>query len=124
MRQQGIDIPDPTPGNGGLLRVLRVLGSYPSSKVQSAERACSVQIHQAFPNATSLTPAERAKRRQQAQVFSSCMRSRAIAYPDPSTFSTDPSAYYRALGSIDVNSPAFKSAGIACRAVVLKGTGG
>jgi len=124
MRGQGIDIPDPTPSGSGILKLLRILGSYPAAKVQSAEQACTTQIRQALPNAASVTPAERAKRLQEAEVFSSCMRSRGISYPDPSTFSTNPSAFYRALGSIDLNSPAFKAAGIACRAVMLKDTGG
>jgi len=124
MRGQGIDIPDPTPGRSGILSLLRTLGSYPSVEVQAAEKACAAQIHQAFPNATSLTPAERSKRLQQADVFSSCMRSRGIPYPDPSTLLSNPSSYYQALGSVDLNSPAFKSAGVACRAVMLKDTGG
>jgi len=123
MRAQGIDIPDPTAGTGGVRRALLTLAGYPTAKVQSAEEACAAQIHKAFPNAGNLTPAERSKRLQEAEVFSSCMRSHGIAYPDPSTFASDPSGYLRAIAAIDTSGPAVKSAGLACKAVALKDTG-
>jgi hypothetical protein len=124
MRAQGINIPDPGIGRGSVLSILRILGSYPTVKVQAAETACAAQIRQAFPNATSLTPAQRALRLRQADAFSACMRAHGIDFPDPSTAASDPAGYYEALGSLDINSPVFKAAGKTCTSVMLKETGG
>ncbi|MGO9971437.1 MAG: hypothetical protein ACLP01_01130 [Solirubrobacteraceae bacterium] len=123
MRAQGINIPDPGVGAGSLLAILRDLAAYPSVKIQTAEKACASQIRQAFPNATSLSPAQRAQRVQEGIAFSDCMRSHGIDFPDPRTAANNPSAYYQALGSLDVNSPAFKAAGQICRPVALRAGG-
>ncbi len=123
MRAQGVNIPDPGVGAGSLLAILRDLAAYPSVKIQAAEKACASQIGQAFPNATSLSPAQRAQRVQEAVAFSDCMRSHGIDFPDPRTAAANPSAYYQALGSLDVNSPAFKAAGQICRPIALKAGG-
>ncbi len=124
MRAQGIDIPDPGIGQGSVLAVLRILGSYPSVKIQAAEKACATQIGRAFPNATSLTPGQRAVRQREGLAFAACMRSHGIAFPDPSSAASDPAAYYQALGSFDINSPAFKSAMKTCTAVALNAGSG
>ena len=124
MRGQGIDIPDPGPTRGSVLHMLSVLAGYPTAKAQSAEQACVAQIRKAFPNATSLTPAVRAKRLQEAETFATCMRSHGINYPDPSAYAGNASGYLKAVGSVDVNSPAFKSAGLTCKAEALKDAGG
>ncbi len=124
MRAQGVDIPDPGVGGGSVLRLLRILASYPAVKVQAAETACAAQIHQAFPNATSLTPAQQALRLEQGDVFAQCMRSHGIDFPDPSKAASDPASFYQAVGSLDLNSPTFKTAGKTCTAVMLRDTGG
>jgi hypothetical protein len=124
MRAQGIDIPDPGPSRGSILSVLRILASYPRAKVQSAETACAAQIRQAFPNATSLSPAQRAERLREAVAFSQCMRAHGISFPDPSTAAGNPAGYIQALESLDTNSPAFKAAGKTCSALTLRTTGG
>lgn len=123
MRSQGINIPDPTNNPGQILQILRTLGSYPSDKVQAAENACASSIRQAFPNLASSTPAQQALRRRQGILFAECMRQHGIAFPDPSALASDPSAYFRALGSLDTGSPAFKTATNTCRASVLGASG-
>jgi hypothetical protein len=124
MRAQGIDIPDPGATTGSILKVLRILAGYPQAKVQAAETACAAQIHQAFPNATNLSPAQRAQRLREAVAFSQCMRSHGISFPDPSTAAGNPAGYVQALQSLDTNSPAFKAAGKTCAAQTLAGAGG
>ena len=104
--------------------MLRILAGYPRVKIQVAETACATEIRQAFPNATNLTPAQRAQRLQEAVAFAACMRSHAINFPDPSTAASDPSDYYQALESLDTNSPAFTAAARACTALTLKQAGG
>ena len=124
MRGQGINIPDPGPTRASVLRMLSVLASFPAVKVKAAEQACMGEIRQAFPNATSLTPAERTQRIEEAQAFASCMRSHGIDYPDATSYVGNPSGYVKALSALDVNSPAFKTTGKACKAQALKDAGG
>jgi hypothetical protein len=124
MRSQGIDIPDPSGLTGAARNLLSILSKYPTSKLQSAEKACAAQIKQAFPNATSLSPAQRAKRLQEAQAFSTCMRSHGIPFPDPASLASDPLGFYRALAALNTNSPAVKADATTCRAQALKDAGG
>jgi len=121
MRGQGINIPDPGPTRASVLRMLSVLASFPAVKVKAAEQACMGEIRQAFPNATSLTPAERTQRIEEAQAFASCMRSHGIDVPDPTA---SPIGFYRALSSLAASSPAAKAQAVTCRAVALKDVGG
>jgi hypothetical protein len=124
MRAQGIDIPDPTAQPGTVLRMISVLTRYPAVKVQSAEQACAAQIRKAFPNATSLTPGQRAQRARESQVFATCIRSHGItSYPDPSAYAGNAPGYLQALSAV-VKSPAFKAAAPSCRAQALKDAGG
>ncbi|MGO9903631.1 MAG: hypothetical protein ACLP0J_29090 [Solirubrobacteraceae bacterium] len=125
MRAQGINIPDLTPGGGRIVAVLRIIASYPTVKVQSAEKACYSSLRQAFPNAfgTDLTPAQLAERRQQGVVFAECMRSHGINYPDPTTAAANPAAAVSQINSLDTSSPAFKAAGTTCKAEALKASG-
>jgi hypothetical protein len=123
MRSQGINIPDPGVSRGSLLTVLRILAGYPRAKVQAAETACAAQIRQAFPNATSLSPAQRAQRLREGVAFAGCMRAHGINFPDPTSAASDPTRYYQALQSLDTASPAFKAASKTCAATTLGATG-
>ena len=124
MRAQGIDVPDPSTAPGSLLRIARILASYPTSKVQAAEQACASQIRQAFPNLTNLTPAQRAQRVQEARAYAACMRSHGINFPDPSSAAGNTSAYLAQISGLNTSAPSFKSASTTCRAEVLKSAGG
>ena len=124
MRGQGIDIPDPGPTRASVVHMLSVLASFPQAKVQSAEQACMALIRKAFPNATSLTPAERAQRLQETEAFATCMRSHGINFPDPASYAGNPSGLVRAISLLDQSSPAFKAAGNACKSLALKDAGG
>lgn len=124
MRGQGINIPDIGVGRGQILQVLRIIASYPPTKVQAAMQACASDIRQAFPNATSLSPQQLAQRKQEARVFAQCMLAHGINFPDPSASTSNPTAYLDALSTLDLNSPAFKSAAVTCRGQALKTVGG
>ncbi len=123
MRAQGLDIPDPGIGTASILNMLRVLATYPQAKVQAAETACAALIHQAFPNATSLTSAQREQRLQEGIAFSACMRSHGVNFPDPSTAANKLSGYIEALQSLNLQSPTLKAAAKTCTALTLH-TGG
>jgi hypothetical protein len=124
MRAQGIDVPDPSTAPGSPLRIVRILASYPTNKVQAAEQACASQIRQAFPNLTNLTPAQRAQRVQEARAYAACMRSHGISFPDPPSVYGNASAYLAQISALDTSAPSFKSASTTCRAQVLKRAGG
>lgn len=123
MRAQGINIPDIGVGRGQVLQVLRIVASYPQVKVQAAAQACAAEIRQAFPNATSLSPEQRAQRRQEAIVFAQCMRAHGINYPEPTSAASNLSAYLDALSALDRNSPAYQAAAVPCRSQALKSAG-
>jgi hypothetical protein len=118
MRQHGINVPDPSAGGGpagggGFFRVLR---NYPQAQVQAAQQACSQYTRKAFGQ-DNVSPAQREQRRQQLVKFATCMRSHGINIPDPVAGQGGGFGIRQALGSVDVNSPAFKSAMTACRSV-------
>lgn len=78
MRDHGVDMPDPKPGEGGGMAI--TLGGDPADqgKMESAQKACK----QFLPNGGEpkpLDPAELDKMRQQAK----CMREHGIDMPDP-----------------------------------------
>jgi hypothetical protein len=83
MRQHGIDMPDPKPGNGGgfTFRARGPKGGASSQKLQAADKAC----RKLLPNGgrPNLTPAQRAQARDAALKFAQCMRSHGINIPDP-----------------------------------------
>jgi hypothetical protein len=120
MRAQGINIPDPSADPGAIRKVIQTLGTYPQSKVQSAEQACAAEIKKALPNAANLSSAQRAQILHEAVVFATCMRSHGISFPDPSLIQTNPLAFYQGLSQLDTSSPAVKSVGQTCRAEALK----
>lgn len=125
LRGQGLNVPDPTAQRGTALKMLSAIASYPAVKVEAAERACATQLRQAFPNAASQTPAERARRLQELEAFATCMRAHGLSsYPDPSAYATNPAGLLKAIASVDRASPAYKSAAPSCRKQALKDTGG
>jgi hypothetical protein len=104
--------------------MLAALDSYPAVKVKAAEHACMAQLNQAFPDATSQTPAQRAERLHELELFATCMRSHGINSPNPASYTGNASGYLNALASVEKNSPAFKTAGKTCTALALKNAGG
>jgi hypothetical protein len=119
-RAHGINVPDPSTGGGpaGGGGVFRALRNYPQSQVQSATQACQQYFAQAFPR-LNLSPAQRAQANQQLVKFAQCMRSHGVNIPDP-TVGSGPGGGFgirRAFGSVDQNSPVFKSALSACQSL-------
>ncbi len=124
-RAHGIDIPDFTPGGGRIRAVARIIAGYPAAKVQSVTQACASSIRQAFPNLTgaNLSSAQLAQRRREGVAFAQCMRARGVAFPDPTSATSNPSAYLGAITSLNTSSPAYRTAAAACRAEALKAGG-
>lgn len=115
LRAHGINVPDPSPGGGpaGEGGAFRILRNYSQAQVQSALQACRQYFAQAFPQA-NLSPAQRAQMQQQLVKFAECMRSHGVDIPDPTFNSAGGFGVRRSFGSVDRNSPAFRSASQAC----------
>ncbi|HWE31910.1 MAG TPA: hypothetical protein VG410_00415 [Solirubrobacteraceae bacterium] len=118
LRGQGLNVPDPSPnagpaGGGGVFRELQ---GVPRTKVQNAMTACKQYVAAAFPRA-NLSPAQQAQFRQEFVKFAECMRSHGVNIPDPSTSTGGGFGLRGAFGSVDRNSPAFRSAMTACQSV-------
>ncbi len=122
-RAHGLNVPDPSSGGGvagggGLFRELR---QYSQAQVQAARQACQQYFAQAFP-AFNLSPAQRAQTQQQLVKFAQCMRSHGVNVPDPTVNGGTGGGgggfgFARAFGSVDRNSPAFRSALTACQSL-------
>ncbi len=117
-RAHGINVPDPSTGGGpaGGGGVFRALRNYPQSQIQTATQACQQYFAQAFPR-LNLSPAQRAAAQQQLVKFAECMRSHGVNIPDPTLTGNGGFGFRRAFGSVDRNSPVFKSALTACQSL-------
>jgi len=116
LRAHGINVPDPTSGGGVPGGVFRVLRNYSQSQIQAAMQACRQYVTQAFPQ-LNLTPAQRAQVQQQLVKFAECMRSHGVNVPDPTFNGNGAFGFRRAFGTVDRNSPAFRSALQACQSL-------
>jgi hypothetical protein len=78
MRENGVDIPDPTPGGGPT----QITGTSPGSMetMEKAEEACSDLREAAMPD---LSPEQQTELQDQALAFARCMREQGIDMPDP-----------------------------------------
>jgi hypothetical protein len=114
MRSQGVpNFPDP-PANGAFLNALSASGvNTHSSTYQTALEACKK-----YTQAGTLTPQSAADEAKALQ-YSQCMRSHGVPnFPDPTTGPADEQVIdLRGLG-IDLSSPTFQAAGLACKKVV------
>jgi hypothetical protein len=114
LRSHGVNVPDPSP-NGGAVpggdATIRAIQSQPN--YQSASRACSKYMKQAFPFA-NLSPSQRAQFQKGAVKFAECMRAHNIDIPDPTSQPGGGFGIRRAIPQSERNSPAFQSALQAC----------
>ena len=105
MRENGVDIPDPEPGQRGL-RLMPQKGTSPE-KMETADKACRKHLEAIKP--PDLSPEQEKKFQQAALAHSRCMREHGIDMPDP-TFDEDGGAQIRiGKGSgIDPEDPKFQ----------------
>jgi hypothetical protein len=125
MRDHGIDMPDPSPNQGGInLRVPR--GTSPA-KVDAADKAC--QKHLEAVRGPDLSPEQEKKFQEAALAQARCMREHGVDMPDP-TFDGNGRATIRIRGgsghkgSGPDDDPDFKKAEEACRRLAPKPPGG
>jgi hypothetical protein len=112
MREHGLDMPDPQPGQRGL-RLSVPKGTSPD-KVDAAQKACQKYMDKVKP--PELTDEEKKEFHDAALANARCMRAHGITkFPDP-TFGPDGGAQIKLQrgSGIDPDSPKFKAAMEAC----------
>jgi len=112
MREHGIDMPDPKPGEGGRI-MLGGPGTDPQdqSKMEAAQKACQKILESVRP--PELSEEQQQKFKEQALKFARCMREHGINMPDPQ-FQGGGRMTQRMQEGIDPNSQRFRDATEAC----------
>ncbi|MDQ4048685.1 MAG: hypothetical protein M3131_04785 [Actinomycetota bacterium] len=111
MRKQGIDVPDPKPGQGGvILRGPR--GGGDTSAQERAERRCSRYLRNVPP--PKLSDEQKSAMRDGALKHARCMREQGIEFPDP-TFDEDGGIRVKIGDGFDPGDPRVRRAEQKCR---------
>jgi hypothetical protein len=112
MRENGVDMEDPKPDGGVLLRAGPGSGNDPET-VRKAEEACRKHMEKVEPPEISEEQEQEFKER--ALKFARCMREQGIDMPDP-TFGEDGRMTQRLEGGSGLNpeDPRFREATEAC----------
>jgi hypothetical protein len=109
MRDNGVDVPDPQQGEGGMVRLARGAFDPSDPAVERARGRCERHLREGMPR---LSAAEQAKARDAFVDYAACMRKAGIDLPDPGA---DGSLLLRPGGAVDPESPAFREADAGCR---------
>jgi hypothetical protein len=111
MREHGVDMPDPQPGEGGRI-TLGGPGTGPQdqAKMETAQKACQKFLEKVQPPEMS---EEQQKFKEQALKFARCMREHGIDMPDPQ-FQGGGRMTQRMEEGIDPRSQRFRDAQEAC----------
>jgi hypothetical protein len=112
MRDHGVDVPDPEPGERGI-RLMAPKGVAPE-KMKAADEACRKHLEDIKP--PELSEEQQKELQEAALAHARCMREHGIDMPDP-TFGSSGEARIRiGPGSgVDPDDPEFKEAEEACR---------
>lgn len=125
MREQGVDLPDPTSANGGRgLRIARPerVTDADREKMDKAREACDKHLEGAFQE---LTPEQESEMQDNMLAFARCMRENGIDMPDPDfSDSAGPGkgGFVQRLG-VDPDDPDFQKADEKCRDEVFGADG-
>jgi hypothetical protein len=112
MREHGVDMPDPQPGQGGRI-TLGGPGTGPQDQatMERAQKACQKILESVRP--PELSKEQEQKFKDQALKFARCMREHGIDMPDPQ-FQGGGRITQRMEEGIDPNSQRFRDAQEAC----------
>ncbi len=114
MREHGVDMPDPKPGNGGVTRFEAPSGGGPlpdESTFAEADKACRHLMGDAGP--PKLSPEDQKEVQDAMLAFARCMREHGIDVPDPQPGGGGMLA--KPGEGIDPNSARFQAAEKDCR---------
>jgi hypothetical protein len=110
MREQGVDVPDPSPGSGGRITFAVPPGG-DDAAFRRAQEACQKHLEKARP--PELSEEQQREFRERALKHARCMREHGIDMPDP-TFDERGGIQQRIEGDIDPSDPRFQEAQEAC----------
>ena len=121
MRENGVDMPDPKPGQGGI-RLSQPKG-VSQSTMRTADEACRKYLKAVKP--PEMSEEQQKEFREAALANARCMREHGINLPDP-TFGAngEVSIHIRRGSGIDPESAKFKAAQKACESTMPKPPGG
>ena len=112
MREHGVDMPDPKPGEGGRITLGGPgMGPEDQPKMEAAQKACQDILESVRP--PELSAEQEQKFKEQALKFARCMREHGIDMPDPQ-FEGGGRMTQRLENGIDPNSQRFRDANEAC----------
>lgn len=129
MREHGVDMPDPKPGQEGMVFGTTRAGPGGKNKTSAginpedpatkkALQACESKLPK---SAQKVSPQQEEKFKEAALAFSQCMREHGVKMPDPQFGGEGKVTMKIEKGSVDPNSPAFEEAQEACRQKVPGG---
>jgi hypothetical protein len=105
MRRNGVDMPDPAPGQGGIQLTAPPGG--PTPEFERAQRECQKHLDDVEP--PEISEEQEREFRERALEHARCMREHGFDMPDP-TFGEGGRVEMRLGGGIDPNDPAFQQA--------------
>jgi hypothetical protein len=113
MRGQGLDMPDPKPGEGpqSIMAWVQNSGVEPS-RFRQANAACQDKLPSGIRDRAGSQDTQ-----ERMLKFAQCMRDNGVNMPDPKGGQLD-------FGSLDRNSPQYKDAEAKCRKSMSTGQGG
>jgi hypothetical protein len=111
MRENGVDVPDPKPGQPGII-IGREGGPEPNeADFQAAEEKCRKHLEEARPE---LSEEQEAEFKDAALKHAQCMREHGIEMPDPQ-FESGGRVQQRIGPGVDPTDPRFREAERECR---------
>ena len=127
MRQHGVDVPDPRPGEGGFVMVgpapgsaAADLGGAPPAGFEEAEKACRHHLDGLIQDGGGqIDP----KEQDRALAFARCMREHGVNMPDPDFSSGGGVRIQIGSNGVDPGSPTFQEAQKACGSLFGPGVG-
>ena len=112
MREHGVDMPDPKPGEGGRIELGGPgMGPEDQPKMEAAQKACQNILESVRP--PEMSAEQEQKFKNQALKFARCMREHGINMPDPQ-FEGGGRMTQRMEDGIDPRSERFRDAQEAC----------
>jgi hypothetical protein len=112
MREHGVDMPDPKPGEGGRIMLGGPgMGPEDQPRMEAAQKACQKFLESARP--PEMSAEQEQKFKEQALEFARCMREHGIDMPDPQ-FQGGGRMTQRMEDGIDPRSPRFQDAQEEC----------
>ena len=123
MRENGVDVPDPQVGSGGLIQIGPRPGENapPEATMRRAAEKCDEHLQRGGPGRAP-SAADRARMEEAALAHARCMRKHGIDMPDPQFDSEGGGAAIR-IDPKQTSSPAWNAAEKACNSLLERGPG-